>query len=159
MAEIKYYKKLSPSNHPVLSSGVRVEFTTLDLITGYFATDSEVVQAEFARFNREQRYGIVEISAEEFASDYLEKKNHSPASRQLWREEIGKNGLNRTSQLPATGRNVAVEGGVTDIPAHLRQTATPSVATLPDTATPGKTTEPPSEFKPTQGKRPPRKQQ
>lgn len=159
---VRYFKKLSPANQPTLSNGTRVEFASLDGVTAYFATTSETVVAEFERFQREQRYGITEISFEEFNSDYLEKKNHSVSqvSRPLWREEFGRSSnQSQTSLPPAIGRNVAVNG-VTDIPAHLRHvTQSANVGTIPDTTTPSVTQEKPATFDPKPSKRPARKQE
>lgn len=85
---IKFYKKFSP-NVSLLVDGIgKIEFTTLDTVIGYYATDSEHVQEAFARMMREQRGGISEISPKEFSDDYAEKKKELQTSPLRWREEM-----------------------------------------------------------------------
>lgn len=127
----KFYRKLSPDTKPVLSNGSTVTFKSLDLVVGYFSTDNDYIQSEFARFAVEQKYGITEIPFEEFNNDYLLKKNNpgfQPLKR-LSREEMGsgKSALNQISQFKeAQSAAVAVKG--TDVP---QAKAVPVVAATP----------------------------
>lgn len=108
---LKFYKKEAPGNKPVLANGIAITFTTLDGVTGYFATQNEYIHQEFERFMRHQEYGITEIAAEEFTRDYVEKKNLPRNSGKPWREEITASGLqNNPSPVVPTTRPVnAVE--------------------------------------------------
>ena len=87
---LKFYKKFSPKTDVILDNGTRIQFSTLDGVLGYFATDSELVQQQFDLFQKQQRYGITEIANEEFQTEYLEKKNHLGQSNHVWREEWGR---------------------------------------------------------------------
>lgn len=99
---LKYYKKEAPANNPVLGNGAAIVFTTLDRITGYFATDKAYVQQEFEQFMRSGRYGISEIDAVEFTRDYIEKKNQPRNAGRPWREELSQSGINQPgTPLPA----------------------------------------------------------
>ncbi|HEU4343689.1 MAG TPA: hypothetical protein VFU31_19235 [Candidatus Binatia bacterium] len=114
----KYYRKLSPDTKPVLANGATVTFKTVDSVVGYFATDNEYVQAEFVRFAGLQRYGISEITAEEFKNDFLAKKNSLVPSRQPWREEIGPgaSALQQISEIKGSLASAAVAVSGTDVP-------------------------------------------
>lgn len=120
---VRFFKKLSPDTPVVISDRQRILFTSIDNgLTGYFATDSPELAAEFERCMREQRSGVSEISAEEFHRDYVEpkKKGIENPSKPIWREEItGRSltGSNPISNLgeEAVARAVAVPGGTTDI--------------------------------------------
>ena len=85
---IRYYKKESPANKPTLGNGIQITFTTLDYVTGYFATTEPYIHQQFEIFMRRGEYGISEITAEEFTRDYLDKKK-SPNQGRPQREEIG----------------------------------------------------------------------
>jgi hypothetical protein len=86
---IKYYKKYTPQTKVRLSNGNEIQFSTVDGIIGYFATDSDYVQKEFERCMAENRYAISEISEREHVEDYRKKKAVSTTSRQLFgREEL-----------------------------------------------------------------------
>lgn len=87
----KCFKKLSPTNSPVLANGSTVKFDTLDHVIGYFATENPYVQGELTRLIGEGRYGMTEIPESEFHSEYVDKKKAGQQpSRPPWREEIGK---------------------------------------------------------------------
>lgn len=112
---IKYYKKLSPTTKVALSNGSSVQFTTLDSVLGYFATDVQYVQEEFEKAMREERYGITEISGEEFTRDYVDKKKSGVISRPLWRDELTRGRLMPSAstlkeRLDAVAGVVGVEG-------------------------------------------------
>lgn len=90
MAQLKFYKKLRPDTKVALSGNTAVQFTTIDTLTGYYATDNEAVQNEFRNFMEQQKFGISEISAEEFTRDYVEKKTTSKKfNGPLSRETLG----------------------------------------------------------------------
>ncbi len=99
MATVRFFKKFSPGNPVIINEGKHaVEFDSHDGVLGYFSTDDEGVQNQFLQFMREQRYGMSEISVEEYNRDYYEKKTQSTNSQQKWREEIsGSFRLNRTN--------------------------------------------------------------
>lgn len=146
----KFYRKLSPETKPVLANKATVAFKTNDHITGYFATDNEYVQAEFVRFATLQRYGITEISEEEYKADYVEKKNYSEPLRKNWREEIGPgaSALQQVSQLKGR-QNVVVAVNGTDVPFR-QQPVVAAQPTKEQVAAANPTAE---EFKPTTMKR------
>ncbi len=86
---IRYYKKLTPATAVVLANGTRCKFDTFDHVWGYFATDKDYAQSEFARLMEEQRFAISEISAEEFTTEYIVKKKAGMQPPKLSREEFG----------------------------------------------------------------------
>lgn len=157
MATARFYKKLRPENPVPLANGMRISFTTLDHLTGYFATDSEYVQSEFARHMNQKTSGITEIAWNEFESEYVEKKKRSPALKPLSREEAGagafRGGINPIEVLgsSAVRAAVAVKGD------GVKPTALPvTMAEAPaETSRTGKLSAPtPAEtFKPPMGKR------
>lgn len=94
-----FFKKFSPENDVVMADQrTKIKFTTLDGLIGYFATDNEDVGAYLKRMITENRYGISEISEEEFHRDYVEikKKGVVVPSKHLWqREALGSGGYER----------------------------------------------------------------
>jgi hypothetical protein len=70
----KFYKKLIPRTKVVLSSGLSVQFKTLDGLTGYRATSDDSEIKDYEKYMVEQRYGLSEISEAEYTRDYTEKK-------------------------------------------------------------------------------------
>lgn len=90
---IRYYRKFSPKVPIAVALGgqtIRIDFDTVDGVLGWYATENEGVQAEFSRMMREQRGGITEVSAEEFTSGYVEKKNQPSPQPSNWREELSR---------------------------------------------------------------------
>lgn len=128
---LKFYKKEAPANKPILTNGIGVQFTTLDNVIGYFATDNAYTQQEFERFMRHQEYGITEITADEFTRDYVEKKNLPRNSGKPWREEITASGLqnNPSPVVPTTQpvNAVAAESPVISEPVKPAVTASTNV--------------------------------
>ena len=107
---LKFYKKEAPANNPVIGNGASIIFTTLDRVTGYYATDNAYVQQEFEQLMRSGRYGISEIDAVEFTRDYVEKKNQPKNRGRPWREELSQSGLNQSvvpSPAPSAPQAVA----------------------------------------------------
>lgn len=157
----RFYKKHVPANAVILSNGIAVKFSTNDNLLGYFATDNEGVQAEFAAFQQQQRYGIIEITEEEYRAEYVEKKNLSTASAPVWREEWGR-GASRSARqatsIPESDldRAVAVRGlNDANINRGDRNNGGASGPTIPnarDTAAKQQK----EEFKPATGRRRPR---
>lgn len=143
---VRYYKKLTPANRVQLTNGQWLQFDSLDTLTGYFATDSEYVQQQFAAFMQQQRYAISEIPFAEFEAEFIiKKKNGSSRPLVPERESIGGSMAHRQPLIaqihPAAVENaVGVKEGITDIRPTL-QSAPPPVAPARE------------EFKPTVGKR------
>lgn len=117
---VKYYKKLTPRNPVIFQPGhITIKFESFDGLIGYYATDSQMIQDYFLRMMREQRYGITEISAEEYQRDFLEKKTSlNPSSPSRWREEMSGSSVRPTGYDPVSVLGaerveaaVAVKGG------------------------------------------------
>ena len=143
---IRYFKKLEPNTKVILANNVSIQFSTIDGLTGYFATQEEYVQTEFARFIREGRYGIVEISEKAHIEEYPKKKVTAPPLKPAYREEIGSGlrviGSDILNRPGAAAAAVAVE----------TQPKTPPLQGGAALAIPIGT-EKPAEFKPTVGRR------
>lgn len=163
---IKYYKKFSPNTKVVITDAgqhFQIEFTTLGLL-GWYATDSEAVQKQLLEHMQMQRYGISEVSAEEFNTEYVEKKRtgQQMSSRPAWREELSKSAghtLDRAGQLgsAAVARAVAVNGR-SDIPLSRREpqiTVADPAGAAPEAV--AESAQKKEEFKPNLGKRKPLK--
>jgi len=147
---MRYFKKLGPSNDVLCPTVGRIKFPTLDNLVGWFAHDNPQVQAELEACIREGRSGVTEVSAEEFKTEWIDKKKENPsgASKPLWREEMGKGALKSLSPVQALGsERVAAVVGVSgpDTPAPVSQQVR---VNDPPPATGEK-----AEFKPTVGKR------
>jgi hypothetical protein len=102
---IRYFKKLSPSTAVVidtLGNPIRIEFSTLDQLAGFYATDQDQISQCFEKFMREQRYGITEISADEFHRDYVQKKTPQNQPSPKWREEMSGSSVRPTGYDPVT---------------------------------------------------------
>lgn len=100
---LRYFKKFHPDTRVVLASNHALQFTTLDGLVGFFATDNPTIQQEFEQMMVEQRYGISEISPEEFTRDYLEPKKNGVTLRPVWRDELTPN-LAKVSQSELKAR-------------------------------------------------------
>lgn len=94
--QMHFFKKSIPHTDVVMSNHQALKFTTFDSETGYFAANNDFVVGELKKCIEEQRYGVSEISAEEFERDYIQKKSSglTPARPpQSWeRERIGSKG-------------------------------------------------------------------
>lgn len=115
MAALRYFKKLTPSNDVILPGNIRIKFTTLDGLVGWLAHDNESVQQGLEQCIREQRYGLTEVSAQEYVAGYLEKKNQPSeiVSGKLWREEFGKGASSSRSPITQLGsQHVAAAVGL-----------------------------------------------
>jgi len=117
---VKFFKKLSPKNPVILADNSPILFTTLDSITGYYATDIEPVQEFFLRCMREQRYGLSEISAQEFDEQYLQKKTSMTDSPKRWREEMSSgsmraSGFDPVSALGSASVAAAISVSASDV--------------------------------------------
>lgn len=153
----KFYKKLEPKNHPVLANNSRVEFKTLDHVTGYFPTDNSYVQGELERFMRESRYGITEISEVEFHTEYVQKKTQLGEPRPLWREEIAGKRVTGHSPFQTLGAE-GVAAAVAVSPAAKPATAVPIAVADQADGVKAAVAAPPDkpEFKPPVGRRTPK---
>lgn len=100
---IRFFKKHGPQFRVTLSNGSALDFTSLDSMLGYFATEVPYIHDEFAKFAAERRYGIAEISEGEFHADYVQKKSRSPALGRIWREEVGVGAIRGTTLLAQLG--------------------------------------------------------
>jgi hypothetical protein len=158
---LRFYKKSSPKTHVVLDNRDRIEFKTLDQVWGYCGTDAAYVHEQFEKCMKEHRYGISEISAEEFTRDYLDKKKAGMQPRKLWREEFGAGAVKAAVPgiSPEGARSVAgaanldvqkAQPGPKEIPSTIATAAdAPKGPAVPAPApTPG-----PVEFTPVVGKR------
>lgn len=158
---VRYFKKSIPDTPVVLASGRSCKFTSLDGVTGYFATDNAQIQEEFVSLIEQMRYGMSEINDAEFTRDYLDVKKNSPAGilKRRWREEIAPNRIvmDTSSSRPTPGQPsppspVAVKDEPSDIRrngAHVSELTPAAAATLPD----AKKEETPAPFEPPVGKR------
>jgi len=70
---VKYYRKSVPAT-PVYIGGMKIKFDTNDRETGFFATDNEWLQNQFAARIAAGQAGLVEIDATEFDSEFVKKK-------------------------------------------------------------------------------------
>lgn len=152
---LRFFKKFSPSTGVVLSNNTKVQFSTLDGVVGYFATDAAYVQDEFARLMSESRYDISEVDAAEFTRDYVEKKKAGQQSRPLWRDELTrgqlmpsastlKERLDKVASVVAVGKpevSAPVSITVTEVNKDIVKNLTPIMKT------------PAAVFKPNVGKR------
>lgn len=130
---IRYFKKEAPANKPILANGISISFSTLDFVTGYFATDNGYIHAEFERFMRAGEFGISEISADEYVKEYLEKKNQ-PKGGSPWREEFAPSMRQTQSEKSSTAQPTVAAAAV----AGSGQTASISTPTPPANTPPSK---------------------
>lgn len=88
---MKFFRKLNPRNSVVLADKkTKITFDTIDDLTGYFKTDNEGLISFFKQCVKENRYGLCEISEEEYERDFAEKKRNGIDLRPTWeRESIG----------------------------------------------------------------------
>jgi hypothetical protein len=169
MASPKFFKKFYPAVPIRLGNNVNIQFSESGIL-GYFSTTDDYVQSEFARLMREQRGGITEITAEEFQTEYTEKKTQSPTSAPHWREELSKStpGMRTRDPVERLGgeyvqRAVAV-GSESDIrknkPSQLAPVSTAMATPLNGTTMAAPEDSPPElpkTFTPTVGRRSPKK--
>lgn len=156
---VRFFKKSIPETPVVLSNNLALRFSTLDRITGYFASDDGFIQGELVKYITQMRYGLSEISAAEYTSEFLDKKKASPVvtSRKPWREEIAPNRIVMDTSSPRatpgqSAPTAPVVAGVeiSDIRrgASVSELTTSAAKNLPDTKA-----EPPPAFSPPVGKR------
>ena len=102
MAQRKFYRKLVPQTPVTLSNGSRINFDSIDGgMTGFYSTEDDYLQAELRGHMEGQRFGITEITGQEYEDQYRLKKNSGEILRQdLRREEFGAH-LPPTSPLRA----------------------------------------------------------
>lgn len=87
---ITFFKKFSPETKVVIAGLANVQFDTLDGIIGYYATDKDQISAGLKQMIEQNRYGMSEISEEEFHRDYAGPKKNGTrrvAPHSLWRRE------------------------------------------------------------------------
>ena len=157
----RFYKKSSPKTAVVLDNHDRIEFKTLDQVWGYCGTDAPYVHEQFEKFMSQGRYGISEISAEEFVRDYLDKKKAGIQPRRVWREEFGAGAVK--AAVPGISPDGASRvAGVANLDVQKAQPVAPkempttiaTAADAPKTTAPAPAPTPgPVDFKPVVGKR------
>lgn len=142
---IRFFKKASPDTAIVLSNNTTISFSTLDGLVGYFATDKDFVSGQFQQMIEEQRYGLSEISEQEFHQDYVElKKNGTQVkAKQFWqRESLGAGGYEKgTDPLSTLGaekvrQRVAVVAAETAMESAPANAPVAPVAAVDDKAPP-----------------------
>lgn len=82
-----YFAKSVPATPIYLSTGQKVNFPTVDGITGYYRTENEFLIAEFKSCIAGHRGGLRVIDAREYA-EFEKKTQNSTPLRQPWREEF-----------------------------------------------------------------------
>jgi hypothetical protein len=92
----RFFKKFGPNNPPVYNSR-KIPFPSNDGLIGYRATDDAGEAAFYLQCLREQRYGLTEITAADYQSEYLEKKTAAGTRRgTIWsREELSASSYRR----------------------------------------------------------------
>lgn len=145
---VRYYKKLIPGNLPRCQNGSSLDFKSKDLVTSYYATDQLYPQQQIEIMMAENRYGITEITAEEFHRDYVEKKTEPMNSAPPWREELSKSGVSQGLNRELVNRtgSAAVLAAV----AVTEPVKAPPVSVAEPAAAPA----PKAKFIPTSGRRP-----
>jgi hypothetical protein len=76
---MRYFKKIGPATAVELPDKRRIQFGTVDQLTGYRQTGDEAEAACYIRYMVEQRYGLSEITAQEYESEFAEKKRAGTA--------------------------------------------------------------------------------
>ncbi len=104
----KYFKKLNPKNGVVLHTGKKLLFETLDDLTGFHKTDDERTIAHFKKCVEENRYGICEISEEEYNRDFVEKKRSGVNLKPTWQRETFGGKSKKTNPLQILGSAAVV---------------------------------------------------
>jgi hypothetical protein len=84
---MRYFRKANPKVSVLLSNGTYAQFEKVDHQTAIMATVHPFLLAEFEACIQNNRAGIVEIDAEEYARLKDLKKNGG-TSKPLWREEL-----------------------------------------------------------------------
>jgi hypothetical protein len=88
---VKFYSKLTPKTALYVFDGrMSVKFDTIDGLIGFFATDDEKLQAEFALAMRQNRGGVSEIDEATFHAQFVEPKKNGLTAVEPWREELSK---------------------------------------------------------------------
>lgn len=149
---MRYFKKASPRTKVVLPGMGGIEFESFDNFTGYFKTGNEAIIEHFLDCMRKNRYGISEVSAEEY-EEWAKKKASSSPLKPLWREEMGQSGV--TGRAANAAETVVAKAAGAEVPTVNRQAyaAAPQAAVV-EVAPPGTARAPiKPEFKPPTGKR------
>lgn len=93
-----FFKKFTPDTMVVLADNTGVTFKTNDGLIGYFHTENDGLAQQLKGMIEQQRYGMSEISEEEFHRDYVDVKKNGKAipQQKLWqRESLGSGGYER----------------------------------------------------------------
>ena len=155
MAAPKFYRKPSPVDPVILSNGSRVLLKSADYQTGYLATDNDFIQKEFDALISQQRFGLSEISYDEYNESYLKKKTGQPLKKPC-REEITSSGIraNPLTQALAAGKPAAAEDKNAVVLKDCRTTIPIAMEELPASAkTEVEAPTPPESFRPNLGRR------
>jgi len=156
----KFFKKFEPGLGVNVGGTAVVKFKTLDDLIGYYATDNEGQQIVLRQHIEAGRYGLSEITWDEFDREYVKKKTTTPRLNKPWREEISNQTLRsnrRGQEPPAAVADVSDPRPVKPAPACARMTiadAEPSEQAVAAVAAVAEALNVP--FQPTVGKREPR---
>ena len=71
---MNYFRKSVPATPVWISNGSKVVFSTNDKKTGYYATDNPFIIGQLELAQRENRGGVVSISAEQYDAEFIKKK-------------------------------------------------------------------------------------
>jgi hypothetical protein len=141
----------------MLSGGQSCKFTTLNGITGYFATDNAQVASEFEQHMREGRSGLTEVTDVEFVRDYLDKKKAGAVYAPPLRDELV-NGRVRVSESEYKTRLAEAQsavGVVSPLPAAPERPVATAVSVDPINREIARALPTKEDFKPLVGKRKP----
>ena len=145
----------------MLGNGSRCTFGTVDNVIAWFATDNPYIHGEFERLMSESRYGLTEVTQEEFHREFVEKKkalNGRPLNPR-WREEVGTNKVLQDTVLASVNSRATDHAAAGD---PSLSTPNPNFTPQPvpvqaSEERPATGEAPQTEFKPATGKRKPRK--
>lgn len=96
---MRFFRQLAPAIPVVLSNGRAVRFKSADGVRFYQAINEDAVSKEFEDFMAQQRYGLTEVTAEEFQTEFVQKKTTPGSYRPPWREEFGAGAVVKATQL------------------------------------------------------------
>lgn len=148
---MRFFKHIIASNKVVSPRGRVIEFESNDAWNGYLQTDNQQLCDVLTQYMRENRYGISEISPDEYDRDFVQKKTNSTGSKPRWREEIGSGMKIENQELVATAPSSVQVAAVEPAPV-----ATPAAMAASPAAIADATSQPPRSaqtFTPNVGRR------
>lgn len=128
---MRYFKKFGPHTKVVLPSNRAVLFATVDSLIGFHKTDDPAEAGFYIKCMVEQRYGLSEITGEEYEQEFAEKKRTaSPLPGQVFRQErLGSRGLEQ-GVIGLLGSAAVHAGTALETPTDVRP-VDPSVISAP----------------------------